>query len=99
YRRHGTGQAKLAYLKLYDLEESEHPEYISVDSLEQFANEDIWQEFAEINIGNWAGKDLRTLAEQCGIKNVYDKYYVWPSSYMHSQWSAVRDVVFDQCFN
>jgi hypothetical protein len=99
YRRHGTGQAKLAYLKLYDLEEQEQPEYVPVDALERYANEDIWQEYTEINLGNWAGKDLRALAEQCGAKDVYDKYYVWPSSYMHSQWTAVRDVVFDQCFN
>lgn len=98
FRSHGSGQAKLAFLKMIDLE-SELPNYIDLDELELFANEDIWQEFTSIELGNWAGMDLRKMSEEAGLKHVYDKYYGWPSGYVHGQWAAVRDTVFDLCLN
>ncbi|HWK45908.1 MAG TPA: DUF5677 domain-containing protein [Stellaceae bacterium] len=99
YRRHGVGQAKLAFLKMLDLEAEEVPEYIKIEELEMLANEDVWQEYTEIELGNWAGLDLRKMSDAAGAKDIYDKYYGWPSSYVHGQWSAVRDTVFDLCLN
>jgi hypothetical protein len=98
FRSHGSGQAKLALLKMIDLE-SELPGYINLNELETFANEDIWQELTSIELGNWAGMDLRKMSEEAGLKHVYDKYYGWPSGYVHGQWGAVRDTVFGLCLN
>lgn len=98
FRSYGGGQAKLAFLKMIDLE-SDVPNYINLDELEMFANEDIWQEFTTIELGNWAGIDLRKMSEEAGQKDVYDKYYGWPSGYIHGQWGALRDTVFDLCLN
>ena len=98
FRSHGGGQAKLTFLKMIDLE-SELPDYINLEELEAFANEDIWQEFSEIDLGNWAGQDLRKMSEEAGLKAVYDKYYGWPSGYVHGHWGALRDTVFDLCLN
>jgi hypothetical protein len=39
------------------------------------------------------------MSEEAGVKPVYDKYYVWPSGYVHGHWGAVRDTVFDLCLN
>jgi hypothetical protein len=99
WRKHGVGQAKLAFLKMLDLQADEVPDYIKIEELEMMANEDVWQEFTDIDLGNWAGMDLRKMSEAAGAKDIYDKYYGWPSSYVHGQWGAVRDTVFDLCLN
>ena len=99
YRDYGTGQAKLAFLKLYELDDADVPSFVNIDELERLANEDVWQEFASIDLGNWAKSDLRSMAEHSGLKEIYDKYYAWPSGYVHGQWGAVRDTVFDLCLN
>lgn len=99
YREHGNGQAKLAYLKLYELEDDELPNHVTRDELERLANEDMWQEFTNIDLGQWAGTDLRKMSIEAGVKEVYDKYYGWPSAFVHGQWTAVRDTVFDLCVN
>ena len=97
YRSYGGGQAKLAFLKL--IEASELPRYVNIDALEALANEDIWQEYVEIDLGHWANKDLRRLSEEVGVKPVYDKFYGWPSAFVHGQWGAVRSTVFSLCLN
>lgn len=99
YRSYGTGQAKLNLLKMIDLDDTEMPAHTSLEELERLANEDMWQELVDINLGNWAGSDLRRISEEAGIKSIYDKYYGWPSGYVHGQWGAVRDTVFGQCLN
>jgi hypothetical protein len=63
------------------------------------ANEDRWHEFVEIDLGNWAKLDLRRMSEEAGVKDIDDRFYSWPSGYVHGQWSAVRDSVFDLCIN
>jgi hypothetical protein len=39
------------------------------------------------------------MADDARVKDVYDKFYVWPSGFGHGQWAAVRDSVFDLCAN
>lgn len=97
YRSHGCGQAKLMLLKLRDgLKE---PNYISYETLDLLSNEDYWEEFQEINIGNWAETNLRKMAEESASKDVYDQYYNITSSYVHGQWCAVRDSNYTICLN
>ncbi len=99
YRAYGTGQAKLAFLKLVESERKDLPKHVDLSVLESLANEDMWQEFVPIDFGNWTRLNVRKMAEASGIKDVYDAYYVWPSGYVHGHWAAVRDSVFDICAN
>lgn len=99
YRMYGTGQAKLAFLKLADLEDQDIPSYVTLEELEELANEDRWKEFVDIDLGNWAKLDLRRMSDEAGVKDLYDKYYGWPSGFVHGHWAAVRDTVFDLCLN
>lgn len=99
YRAYGTGQAKLNLLKMIDLDDNELPAHTSLEELERLANEDMWQELVDIELGHWAGSDLRRMSEEACVKAIYDKYYGWPSGYVHGQWGAVRDTVFGQCLN
>ena len=40
YRNYGSGQAKLAFLKNFDLDKSDMPDYFDVSELEAMANEE-----------------------------------------------------------
>lgn len=97
YRSYGSGQVKLAFLK--NLREKDVPEFVDLALMEHLANEDMWMEFQDIELGNWADLNLRKMAEAGGIKNVYDKYYDWSSGYAHGQWICVRETVFVNCLN
>ncbi|WP_156559866.1 DUF5677 domain-containing protein [Aeromonas dhakensis] len=98
YRSYGSGQAKLTFLKLDEVLKDQ-PGYLKKENIEALANEDIYMDFQNINLGNWAKTDLRAMSQVAGCKDVYDTYYSWPSSYAHGQWCAVRDVVFTTCHN
>jgi hypothetical protein len=97
YRRYGAGQAKLAFLK--NIDPSSTPDFLDLDMLEQLANEDMWLEFEDIHVGNWAKTDLRSMAQQAGVKDVYDRYYDWSSGFAHGHWMAVRETAFVNCLN
>jgi hypothetical protein len=97
YRNYGNGQSKLAYLK--NVSVSDVPSFLALEMLETLANEDIWMEFQDINLGAWANKNLRLMATEADVKDVYDKYYDALSGYVHSNWTAVKHSVFGQCLN
>jgi len=98
YRNYGSGQAKLAFLKL---EESTTclPSYVDKEILEYLSNEDAFQEFISINLGNWDKTDLREMSMFAGCKDIYDIYYAWTSAYSHSNWASLRDSGFETCLN
>ena len=97
YRAYGTGQAKKVFLKLSD--SIDKPNFIDLDTLEHLANEDMWQELQEINIGHWADSNLRKMSEEAGVKDDYDRFNDWTATFSHGHWPAIRDAVFDTCSN
>lgn len=97
YRNHGSGQQKLAYLKISSAKET--PSFISLELLEQLSNEDMWLEFQDINLGAWSEKNLRMMASEVGVKDLYDAYYDSLSGFAHSSWAAVRQSAFGVCLN
>lgn len=97
YRNYGAGQAKLSFLKHITSEDV--PDYVDLEELEMHANADMWMEYQDINLGAWDNKNLRAMAQEAGIKDIYDKYYDWPSGFVHANWSAVRDTTFELCLN
>jgi len=97
FRSYGSGQAKLIYLKLQELKEK--PTAVNEEMMHEIANEDAWQEFLSINIGHWDSTDLRKMSEEVGLKEIYDQYYNWTSSYIHANWAAMRESVYEKCVN
>jgi hypothetical protein len=97
WRAYGAGQAKLVSLKLEELRESAH--YIDADLLRTIANEDSQEEFVSIDLGHWAGADLRTVSDNLDLKSFYDRYYGWTSGFSHANWAAIRESVFSTCLN
>lgn len=98
YRVYGAGQAKLAFLKAQEAQ-NELPAFMDEHALHAIANEDLWQEFLNIDVGHWADSNLRKLATECDAKELYDRYYDWTSSFIHANWAAVRDTNFVTCHN
>lgn len=98
FRSYGAGQAKLTLLKHEEMS-GQKPRFVTLETLEALANEDYFQEYVEIDLGHWCGKDLRRLAEESGTKEDYDRYYGWASGFVHGQWGAMRDTNFTHCLN
>ena len=97
WREYGAGQAKLNALKFDD--SIEPPKYINVESIEQIASEDMWEEFRTINLASWSGLDLRKISEESDLKDTYDQHYSWTSGYAHGMWGAVRESSYQVCEN
>ncbi|MBF8267937.1 MAG: hypothetical protein HW388_1445 [Dehalococcoidia bacterium] len=97
YRNYGVGQSKLAFLK--NLTQESLPQFLSLEDLERYANEDYWQEYQSIDLGSWAGTSVYKMSQECGEKELYDQIYDWTSAYVHGNWGAVRDTIFDLCLN
>lgn len=98
FRSYGAGQMKLALLKIEEMSGAE-PSFIEKGMLEMLANEDFFQEYLEIDLGHWCGKDLRKMSEDSGTKDDYDRFYGWASGYVHGQWGALRDTGLTHCMN
>jgi hypothetical protein len=97
YRDYGTGQLKLIYLKLKEL--NAELSSIEIEELNDLANEDRWVEFTPINLGHWDAENLRKMSEEVGLKDLYDKYYGYTSGFMHGAWGAVREAIYQKCVN
>jgi len=97
YRSYGNGQANLIYRKF-----EEKPlvsSTIDKERISAIANEDKWVEFVPINLGHWDSSDLRKMCEYVEEKELYDKYYSYTSGFVHGNWNAVRESVFQKCVN
>lgn len=97
YRSYGAGQIKLIYLKLKEL--GQETSSIEIENLGHLANEDKWVEFVPINLGHWDSANLRKISDEVGLKDLYDKYYNYTSGYIHANWGAVREAVYQKCVN
>ena len=97
WRIYGAGQAKLNSLKFDD--QLNPPKHINTESIKNIANEDLWEEFLPINIGNWSGYNLRDLSKKADLKDVYDSHYSWISGYAHGTWGPVRESCYHTCGN
>lgn len=97
YRIYGTGQIKLIYLKLKEMEKKAG--CVKIDKMEDIANEDKWLEFVPINLGHWESANLRKMSEEIGLKETYDKFYNYTSGFIHANWGGIRESVFEKCLN
>lgn len=97
FRYYGVGQAKLNAMKLRELKDPPH--FIPFADVENIANEDVREEYVVVEVGDWSKDSLRKRSEDCGEKEFYDRYYIWPSAFSHAQWPAIRYLVFENCYN
>jgi Family of unknown function (DUF5677) len=98
FRAFGSGQAKLALLKLDEMGKNK-PNFVSARVLESLCNEDFFQEYLQMDLGHWCGLDLGKMAEASGTKADYDAVYGWASTFVHGHWPALRDSCMTHCLN
>lgn len=95
FKGYGAGRLKLRKLHLEDFVEAEelsdefqdHLEY-----LEARVNSETLEEFQRIDLGaNFAGKSIRDMAIEAGLKRLYDLDYAPLSAEHHGEWSSLED--------
>jgi hypothetical protein len=98
YRRFvefGRGRLKLYKLHLEDAVEADGSLKEMEDFLEQLdsrVNEEILEEFQPINIGgNFAGISPRQMADETGLKRLFDLMYQPLSAEAHAEWDSLAD--------
>lgn len=97
YRGYGSGQASLIERKYHD--DNFESQMVDINKVRDIANEDKWQEYVPINLGNWDASDLRKISIAVDEKDLYDKYYPYTSSFIHAGWGAVREASMQSCLN
>lgn len=89
---YGLGQAKLqlehhkARLKAEGKDSEMDP---IVQALETWINGQRFTFLTEVNVGNWAGVDLRDMADEAGLIDLYRFAYAPYSSAAHSMWNHI----------
>lgn len=97
FRIYWVWQTKLIYQKLEELWYDWSS--MNLEELYNIANEDKWVEFIPINLWHWDSVNLRKMSEEVWLKEIYDKYYNYTSGFMHWNWWAVRESVYQKCLN
>lgn len=95
YEEYGRGKAKEAFIKCLEMDEV--PRFVDMKELDMLVNEVRWLEFQSIDLSHWDKTNLRKMSEECGLKVLYDKYYIIPSAYIHAHWTALDSLLL--CFN
>ena len=85
FRAYGLGQLKL---ELEHLRASPNAEHLKgyVSSLEDFLNSQQWEHVTEVNVGAWAGRNLRQMADDVGLSELYATEFQRLSGGAHNMW-------------
>ena len=97
FQEYGKGQTKSIYLKLKDKLIQNNS--IDFEQIRLILNEDQWSEHTSINIGQWSATNLRAMSEEAGVKDIYDAFYEYASSYVHGNGFALRTSSYQFCAN
>lgn len=97
FREYGDGQEKLLMLHLQD----SYPSDRSLDGrdAEAIGNELGWfaPELMDIELGHWAKKNARKLAQMTGMEKYYSLVYTPTSSDLHGSWMSLKSSNLCQC--
>lgn len=100
--RYGLGQVKLSmeHLKAKLAATGGDPESnAQVKMLQQWIDGQRFHFLTEVNVGNWAEKDLRTMATDCGCETLYREDFQNWSSATHSMWHHIQPFSLEPCRN
>ena len=98
YQAYGIGKYKLVLLKAREITIPENS-HVSVGLLDVLVNEEILEEYTEIDLRYFDQKGIREKAIDVGEKELYDIYYDYDSSYAHGLWGAIRESSMLYCSN
>jgi hypothetical protein len=99
---HGLGQTKLwvEHLKTRLTERGEDPDADrQVKAMQGWIDSQQFHFLTEVNVGNWAGTDLRSMAAECGCEDLYRFEYSTWSAATHNMWQHVGVYNLKPCTN
>jgi hypothetical protein len=67
------------------------------DALDELANSELWVGILPVELANWSGKDIRTMAMESDLKEMYDLAYSPLSSDAHAEWMTLRQRYLRPC--
>jgi hypothetical protein len=67
------------------------------DQMEDLASTELWSGVLPVELSNWNGKDIRTMAEEVDLKDAYDITYSPLSADAHSEWMVLRTKYLRPC--
>jgi hypothetical protein len=90
---HGLGQTKLMLEHRKDRlsKEGIDPKKDNVvNALESILNSQKWEFLVEVDFGSWSGKNTRQMAEEAGLLDFYNMFYLPHSQSVHNTWFHIR---------
>lgn len=90
YKIYGVGKYKHILLRLResDLGSESH---ISLPMLEAIVNENMWEEFLDIDIRFFDQQNIKKKFEEVNEKELYEIFYEYTTNYAHGFWGAIRE--------
>lgn len=91
YIEHGLGQEKLLceHIKEQLTAQGKNPDDENVLKLESWINAQKYTFLLPVELGAWAGKSTREMANECGLQDVYNFSFQTFSSCVHSTWDHI----------
>jgi hypothetical protein len=105
FKAYGQGKRKLLKLKLEDLMEREDVSFDDADEdfltrLRDQVNQDTMEEFQTIDVGgSFSGKNIREMAAQTDLADLYSLTYQPLSTESHGEWGSLIDFDLVHCGN
>lgn len=60
-----------------------------IERSEKRLNQEKYTFLTDVNLGSWCGKSIRFIAEEAGLKDFYDQYFVPFSNSAHGTWNHI----------
>jgi hypothetical protein len=105
FKAYGQGKRKLLKLKLEDLMERQDISFDDADEdflarLREQVNQDTMEEFQTIDVGgNFSGKNIREMAAETDLADLYSLTYQPLSTEAHGEWGSLIDFDLVHCGN
>lgn len=78
-------------------EEAESLQSTYVQELEELASSEQWVHILPVELSNWNSKDIRTMAQEADLKDLYDLGYSPLSADAHAEWMVLRTKYLRKC--
>jgi len=99
YKRYSAGRLKLLMEHWKARETPEAREFVAdyADQLTEIVDAEQWAGILPVELGSWNGKDIRSMAVETGLKDIYDLVYSPMSSEAHGEWIPLKQRFMRPC--
>lgn len=92
YKIYSAGRLKLLaeHWRTRDFGEQTQTMKDYADQLTDVASTERWHAVLPVDVGDWNGRGVRTMAIEVGLKDLYDLWYSSLSADAHAEWMSIR---------